>query len=91
MIVGAVILLTVKEPVRQRKQIEKSDEDETPLLEKATDTDGANNSFCTKYLRILKQSLNPSLCILFLAGSIRNSCKSEPRPRAQVHDNSTIQ
>ncbi|KAJ8300638.1 hypothetical protein KUTeg_022157 [Tegillarca granosa] len=57
-LIGILILTTLKEPERQKKPEEK----------KETQVEG-----CSRFARILKKFLNPSLILLCIAGSIRNA------------------
>ena len=76
-LIGAIILTTVREPGRGAKseKADSSDEREE-LLNSASNIEGKKYETLAKLKKVIMNSFNLSLIILYIAGSIRNSCKS---------------
>ena len=76
-LIGAIILTTVRETGRGAKseKADSSDEREE-LLNSASNIEGKKYETLAKLKKVIMNSFNLSLIILYIAGSIRNSCKS---------------
>ena len=76
-LIGALILTTVREPGRGAKS-EKADSsgEREELLNSASNIEGKKYETLAKLKKVIMNSFNLSLIILYIAGSIRNSCKS---------------
>ena len=75
-LIGALILTTVREPGRgaKREKADSSDEREE-LLNSASNAEREKYETLAKLKKVIENSFNLSLIILYIAGSIRNSCK----------------
>ena len=74
-LVGALILMTVREPGRNAKREKTtSDSEKEELLGAATNDGDSEQTALIKLEELVKNSLSLSIFILCLAGSIRNAC-----------------
>ena len=74
---GTLILMTVREPGRNNKREKTvSNSEREQLLGAANNEEDSEQSAWPAFKEVLKNSLSLSLFILFLAGSIRNACRS---------------